>query len=119
MGSKIPFLQRDPPLRKICVTYALSRPQARRLHIERAGNKHTHRKVSLQRRMQAVAALQNRQWRGSKRLRRQESSRRTAVCILERRFAAQKRLQNLVSQPNEIYICAGLLLPVRAARSKR
>lgn len=65
MGSKIPFLQRDPPLRKICVTYALSRPQARRLHIERAGNKHTHRKVSLQRRMQAVAALQNRQWRGA------------------------------------------------------
>ena len=61
MGSKIPFLQRDPPLHKISVTYALSRPQARRLHIGRAGNKHTHRKVSLQRRMQAVAALQNAQ----------------------------------------------------------
>lgn len=73
MGSKIPFLQRDPPLHKICVTYALSRPQAHRLHIGRAGNKHTHRKVSLQRRMQAVAALQNRQRRGSKRLRRQEA----------------------------------------------
>ena len=93
--------------------------QKRRLHIGRAGNKHTHRKVSLQRRMQAVAALQNRQRRGSKRLRRQEGSRRTAVCIIERRFAAQKRLQNLVSQPNEIHIRAGLLLPVRAARSKR
>ena len=49
----------------------------------------------------------------------QEGSRRTAVCIIEHRFAAQKRLQNLVSQPNEIYICAGLLLPVCAARSKR
>ena len=33
MGSKIPFLQRDPPLHKICIAYALSRPQARRLHI--------------------------------------------------------------------------------------
>ena len=37
---------------------------------------HTNRKVSLQRRMQAVAALQNRQRRGSKRLRWQERSRR-------------------------------------------
>ena len=37
IGSKIAFLQRDPPLHKICIAYALSRPQARRLHIRVKG----------------------------------------------------------------------------------